>query len=170
MIKRNRPYQTLKGVYYKDVSLADKYSFPSGHASTTFAISTMFALRYPYHPQIYIPLYFWSIIIGYGRVYFGMHYPSDVLGGAALGTLTSAAVYSLRSHILKFKNRLLGEENNPDRNDANVKSMGMIAGVYFIFFTANELLKIKTDRINFEFFPEFNSRVCTWQIVVKLKP
>lgn len=140
LVKRKRPYETLNRVYYKDVSIADPYSFPSGHSSMTFAISTMFALRYPTHPQIYVPLYLWSIIVGYGRVYFGMHYPSDVLAGAILGSLSSVTVYSLRNHILKFKNRTLGEEGEPDRNNFTAKSAGLIAGAYLVSIALNDLI------------------------------
>ena len=63
--------------------------------------------------------------MGYGRAYFGMHYPSDILGGAIIGSLSSALIYSLRVDIIKFKNRILKEENKPDQNISK-----NIAGLY----------------------------------------
>jgi membrane-associated phospholipid phosphatase len=73
-----------------------KLSFPSAHASTSFAG----ALAYSRVAGPAAPLYALAVALSLSRVYLGVHYPSDVLAGALLGTalaggLTRAAGESL---------------------------------------------------------------------------
>ncbi|RPI19363.1 MAG: phosphatase PAP2 family protein [Ignavibacteriae bacterium] len=154
LFKRERPYKTLSNVHYKRTSFADKYSFPSGHTSTSFAISTMLMLRYPKSPQIYVPVYLWSLIVAYGRPYWGMHYPSDLLGGAVIGTLSSVAIFSIRKEIIKLKNSVFNEKDKPDLNTTSGLN-SVIAGIYIISLSLNEYLS--NDKLNFTLLPEHNS-------------
>ncbi len=85
----------LKGVFRrKRPALADlpalvpvptSLSFPSAHASTSFCAARGFAALTP------VPLGPVAAAIAFSRVYFGVHYPSDVLVGAAVGTLVAGA-------------------------------------------------------------------------------
>ncbi|MCG2729429.1 MAG: phosphatase PAP2 family protein, partial [Acetobacterium sp.] len=67
-------------------SLARGSSFPSGHTSQSFFMAT-FLLPY-FHAKflVWIAIYLLAFFVGITRVYVGMHYPRDVLGGAMLGT------------------------------------------------------------------------------------
>jgi undecaprenyl-diphosphatase len=68
-------------------------SFPSGHATTSFACAATLA---PFVPRHAVPvLYVLAAAIAYSRVYVGVHYPLDVLGGAALGFLFATALRRL---------------------------------------------------------------------------
>src|SRR2546430_15318318 len=58
------------------------HSFPSGHATTSFACATVIALLLP---RLRIPLFLLAAAVAWSRVYVGVHYPLDVLAGAALG-------------------------------------------------------------------------------------
>jgi undecaprenyl-diphosphatase len=64
-------------------------SFPSGHAATSFAAATMLTFARPRWAPAFFLL---ALAIGFSRVYVGVHYPLDVVGGAALGILVATAL------------------------------------------------------------------------------
>jgi undecaprenyl-diphosphatase len=64
-------------------------SFPSGHAATSFACAALLAWLTPL-PKV--PLFALAALIAYSRVYTGVHYPLDILGGAALGLAVATAL------------------------------------------------------------------------------
>ncbi len=109
IVKRERPYVALTGVHTGHLDSADKYSMPSGHTTAAFAIATALTLRYP-KPYVYIPAYAWAAFVGYGRIYLGLHYPSDVLAGAFLGTASAFAIHMLAPQITKLREKVLGDD------------------------------------------------------------
>lgn len=58
-------------------------SFPSSHAVNNFGVATMFSV---YYPKARAALYAWASLVAISRVFVGVHYPSDVLAGAIIGT------------------------------------------------------------------------------------
>jgi undecaprenyl-diphosphatase len=60
------------------------YSFPSGHATTAFAAAVAVGML---HPRLRWPLLGLAALVGFSRVYLGVHYGLDVLAGAVLGTV-----------------------------------------------------------------------------------
>ena len=64
-------------------------SFPSGHAATSFACAATLAWLTPLSP---VALYALAALIAFSRVYVGVHYPLDVIGGAALGVGVATAL------------------------------------------------------------------------------
>lgn len=67
-------------------------AFPSGHTSTAFACATVLAWA---SPRLRIPAFVLAAAIGCSRVYVGVHWPLDVLGGAVLGVLVATALLKL---------------------------------------------------------------------------
>jgi undecaprenyl-diphosphatase len=62
--------------------LPRSFSFPSGHAASTFGAAVAVSRMWPPTRLVWWSL---AILIGYSRIYLGHHYPLDVLGGALLG-------------------------------------------------------------------------------------
>jgi undecaprenyl-diphosphatase len=74
------------------VDLPSTSSFPSGHATVSFACATVLALAVP---RLRVPLFVLAALIAFSRVYVGVHYPFDVLAGAALGVGIAIALRML---------------------------------------------------------------------------
>lgn len=68
------------------------FSFPSGHATVAFACATVLALAVP---RLRWPLFALAALVAWSRVYVGVHYPGDVLAGAALGVAIATALRML---------------------------------------------------------------------------
>lgn len=66
-------------------------SFPSGHATTVFALAVVLALWYPRWRSLFLGL---AILVGLSRVVLGAHFPSDVLAGALLGSGVALAIHA----------------------------------------------------------------------------
>ncbi len=109
IVKRERPYEALSNVHTGHLDSADKYSMPSGHTTAAFALATALTLRYP-KPYVYIPAYAWAAFVGYGRMYWGLHYPSDVLAGAFLGTASALAIHLIAPQITRLREQILGDD------------------------------------------------------------
>lgn len=71
------------------VGVPDNPSFPSGHAATSFACGLVLAWA---APRLAVPLLLLATAIAFSRVYVGVHYPLDAVGGAALGLLVATAL------------------------------------------------------------------------------
>lgn len=62
------------------------YGFVSGHAANSFALATFISLIFR-NKWVTIGMLIWAACVSYSRIYLGVHYPGDVLGGAILGVL-----------------------------------------------------------------------------------
>jgi len=82
VFKRDRPFKRYPE--FVSVISPHQYSFPSGHSSSAFAMSTAVARAYPKW-YIIAPAVIWGGSVAYSRMYLGVHYPTDVAAGAALG-------------------------------------------------------------------------------------
>lgn len=90
---RQRPYILHEGITLGTAPL-DLYSFPSGHTLHAVAFS-MVALSY--YPQLAWVLAPFTTLVAMSRVVLGLHYPSDVLAGAAIGVLLARGSFMVLS-------------------------------------------------------------------------
>ena len=104
IVGRDRPYERYPDRVHP-YNLEDSPSFPSGHTATAFALATSLSIRYPKW-YVIAPTALWACSVGISRMNEGVHYPSDVLAGAALGAGFAVA----NIYINKWLNRwLFGE-------------------------------------------------------------
>ncbi len=76
-----------------------KFSFASSHASTTFSLATIIYLLSDKKIKY---LFLWSLLIGYSRVYLGVHFFMDIFFGFLVGFLTSIIIYRISKKINKY--------------------------------------------------------------------
>ncbi len=87
---RPRPYQSLEALDIGAVPL-DRFSFPSGHTLHAVAFTIVAS---SYHPALLAPLAVFTALTAVSRVVLGLHYPSDVLAGAAIGAAVASASFA----------------------------------------------------------------------------
>lgn len=80
-LRRNRPAQALPG-FKSFVAPADQFSFPSGHTSGAFVVATTTGGLVP---ELAPVLFSWAALVGLSRVFLGVHFPTDIAAGAAVG-------------------------------------------------------------------------------------
>ena len=100
-VRRPRPCyeKTLQGeVHTVKGQCGGKYGFVSSHASNSFAVALM-SLSLLRKRWFGFSMVFWALLVGYSRIYLGVHYPGDVLFGSILGALTGWGVYILFDYI-----------------------------------------------------------------------
>lgn len=96
VFRRPRPYRAMEEITARDrrygTAPVDPFSFPSGHAAISFAVATSVALS---DARLAAPAYAWAVATSASRVWHGVHYPSDVLAGAAIGVGVAGVVHVL---------------------------------------------------------------------------
>lgn len=94
------------------LGLKSSLSFPSAHAMNMFGQATLFTLLYP---RRWIWFFSLAGLIGFSRIYVGVHYPVDVLGGAVFGAIIAICVYVIYKVVRKYVERKATRHHiNPD--------------------------------------------------------
>lgn len=86
------------------------FSFPSGHTSVSF--SGALVLYHMMSKKIGVPAVVVATMIGFSRMYVGVHYPTDVLGGIVVGIIASTAAY----YLVKFVSKKIEEKKANGKN------------------------------------------------------
>ena len=99
LIQRQRPCWIDTNILLLIPNPTD-FSFPSGHTLASFEASIMILL----HSKKWgIPALILSILLAFSRMYLFVHFPTDILGGAILGTTISILVYYVSEKIIEAK-------------------------------------------------------------------
>jgi undecaprenyl-diphosphatase len=94
-IGRIRPCQVLPGVHML-TDCNSSFSFPSSHAVNIFAAAFFLGRLWR---RFAWPIYSIAAVVGYSRVYMGIHYPLDVIGGAGIGVLIAWPMFRLEEKV-----------------------------------------------------------------------
>ena len=86
LVQRPRPFVTFTDIQIL-IPTPSEFSFPSGHTASSFAAAAVFYRFLP--KQLGIPAVVLAGLIGFSRLYVGVHYPTDVLAGMLMGVLLS---------------------------------------------------------------------------------
>ena len=97
VFERARPCHFLEGIRVVD-GCGGPFGFISSHASNSFAIAFFIALLFR-NFWGFAWLFSWAVVIGFSRIYLGVHYPFDILGGMFWGLFVSLLIY----YIYKMK-------------------------------------------------------------------
>lgn len=84
---RERPYIAHHGIRLGERPL-DRYSFPSGHTLHAVSLAMMLAHL---EPVLFVFVFPFAVLVALSRVVLGLHYPSDVIVGAAIGSVLALA-------------------------------------------------------------------------------
>lgn len=86
--RRRRPPAAIPG-FTSIITAADEFSFPSGHTCGAFLFVTLLCA---YAGLWLSPLYLWACFVGLSRIVLGVHFPTDILTGAVIGSSIALAV------------------------------------------------------------------------------
>jgi undecaprenyl-diphosphatase len=100
---RQRPY-VIYPLLFRAREQTGPYSFPSAHTSMAFATATSLTLSFPKW-YVAVPAYAWACSAGWSRMQLGVHYPTDVLMGALIGTASSFISFKLDKWINRKKDQ-----------------------------------------------------------------
>ena len=105
LIGRTRPYEVIEGLTRIIEKQSDR-SFPSGHTANSMAVGvSLWLVSKKYEiigdKKLYFPMaagwavLVWSVLVGLSRLYVGVHFPTDVLGGAIVAILNTVIVFTV---------------------------------------------------------------------------
>ncbi len=106
VVAEPRPFLTLSNVNL--LMTVNGNSFPSGHTASSFTAATIIGLKYHLKSKgwkywLIYPLLIFAILIGFSRIYIGVHYPYDVVFGALIGIVFAIIVLKYEYGILHNK-------------------------------------------------------------------
>lgn len=107
-IQRYRPTHNVEisnQVHVVNDYRGGKFGFFSGHAANTFGVASflLFMLAWV-RPRYRYLIYLWPIVVGYSRIYLGVHYPSDILFGFLDGLLWGYLGYKFFKYLFRKQN------------------------------------------------------------------
>ncbi len=115
LVGRTRPCFVVDGVRLL-IDQSRSFSFPSSHATNMAAAATLFSVKYPRGRIIIISI---AAAVAYSRIYVGVHYPSDLVGGAILGVLCAAVVLMAERLIVQWSQKRKRDTSDSEQTDVS---------------------------------------------------
>ena len=104
IVNRERP--AIADPTFTSITKAKNASFPSGHTSAAFSVATSLTIVKPKW-YVYVPAFTWASLVGYSRMYLGVHYPTDILAGAIIGSGSAWLSYKMNKWMHHSKSGTL---------------------------------------------------------------
>jgi undecaprenyl-diphosphatase len=101
LIERVRPGLDI---FPKYVSMSYSSSFPSGHTALAFLTAVILSKYYPKYAKTFYTVAFF---VGYFRLYMGVHYLTDVIGGALVGCIMGLTFLLYEKDVMSFEAKIL---------------------------------------------------------------
>ena len=107
---RPRPYAAIEGLTALVNMKKDPNSFPSGHTTAAFALAMGWQLA---SEKKWMKIFGWifAVLMGFSRLYVGVHYPTDVLAGALIGTMGSVIAWLIVKRVFAALEKRKREKN-----------------------------------------------------------
>jgi len=100
IVNRKRP--AVNDPAFIAITKANNASFPSGHTSAAFSLATSLSIL-NHNWSVVLPSFTWAALVGYSRLYLGVHYPTDVFAGAIVGAGSAWLTYRLNKWMHNSK-------------------------------------------------------------------
>ena len=98
LVGQLRPCKELAELYLR-INCGGKFGFVSGHATGTMIMATWFGYHYKKWMLYFIAF---ALVVSFSRIYVGVHWPSDVLGGIILGfAVSSGFIYVWKRYLVQ---------------------------------------------------------------------
>jgi undecaprenyl-diphosphatase len=113
-VQRLRPSHTpaLEGfIHLVNNYAGGDYGFVSSHAANCFAVA-VFVSKFFKKRWVTIAIFCWAALVSYSRMYLGVHYPLDILGGAAVGVACGSAFVYLEKYFFNMRLAAKSTRNN----------------------------------------------------------
>jgi undecaprenyl-diphosphatase len=145
LVQRLRPVHdpAIEHMVHNVLRKGGMYGFVSSHAANTFAIFT-FTSRVFKSRSYTILLCFWVLMVSYSRIYSGVHYPFDILGGILLGWLLARI-----SHKLLTRFETLSSASRPLTRGKVGLSAQNVGTIYLVFMVMALMIVIMTHILHY---------------------
>jgi membrane-associated phospholipid phosphatase len=109
-INRPRPFTVDTSI--QKLTDAGSKSFPSGHTSDAFVTATSLSIAFPKW-YVITPAYLWASAVAYSRMDLGVHYPTDIVAGAIIGSGSAVLCYEINKWIRNKKRKKKVNADSP---------------------------------------------------------